>query len=88
MRKEDTTCNLAQLVNLLEVKDDKEAKIDIIINQRELKGVVMDGGSGVKLIIEDTAKQSGLRWEPIAFNVSMGNNTTTMPKEIISNVKI
>lgn len=39
------------------------------INNKEIKGVVLDGGSGVNVIAEDMAQELGLKWDPIIFNI-------------------
>ena len=83
-----TTYNMAQLVDLHKMRDNKVAKINAGINQREATGVVLDGGSRVNVITEDTAWTLGLSWEPIAFNMRMADNTTLVPKRITHNVKI
>ena len=82
-----TTCNMAQPIDLPKMRDDKVAKNNVGINQRELKGVVLDGGSTVN-VIKDTAQTLGLSREPIPFSMRVADNTTIVPKGIIRNVKI
>ena len=66
---------MARLVDLPKVLDNKVDPTNVSINQRELKGILLDGRSKVNMITEDTAKPFGLKWEPIAFNERMANNT-------------
>ena len=77
---------MAELVHMPKERDNKISKINISINQRELKGIILDDGFEINLIIQDTVMQLGLKWEPIAFNVRMVDNTTVVPKVIIRNV--
>ena len=52
---EGIACNMAQPIDLPKMWDVKVATIDMSINQKELKGVVLDGGSGVNSITKDIA---------------------------------
>ena len=42
--------------------------------------MVLDRGSRVNVVTQDTAQTLGLSWEPIALNVRMAGNTTLLPK--------
>ena len=46
--------HLAQRVDMPKMQDDKVAKINVKIDHKELKGVVLNGGSRVNVITEDT----------------------------------
>ena len=64
---EGASCNMVQSMDLPKIRHDKVPKINVSINQKELKGVVLGGGSKFNVI--DIARTLGLNSEPIAFNV-------------------
>ena len=55
---------------------------------QDVKGVILDGGSGVNVISETLAISLGLTWEPIMFNIRMADNRIVIPKGIVKNVKM
>jgi len=64
------------------------SQVTIQINGMSILGVVLDGGSRVNVISEDTTRELGLTWEPILFNIRMVDNRIVIPKGIIRNVRM
>lgn len=71
---------MAQLEAAPRTRDDNVAKIRITIGAREMQGV--------NVIIESIAKELGLEWEPIPFNIRMADNRTVLPRGLVKHAKI
>ena len=78
--RDEVLCSMAQPEEATRTRDDNVARINVCLASQEIKGAILDGGSGVNIISEGMAIKLKLTWEPITFNVRMADNRTVVPK--------
>ena len=87
-KTEEVAVNFTNPTQGPKVMDEHNPSIKVIIEDQEVTGSIVDGGSWVNVINKKTCEKLGIKWENCPFWLRMADTRTVRPLGLIRELDI